>query len=89
VLQRTLNDQPSGSFLVIGQIERNGSNKADAWFLWLVWCLALEMERRRRQAMARKKQTAHLLSQMGGRIAIRHHGGITPEAELSLATLFA
>jgi hypothetical protein len=39
--------------------------------------------------MARKKQTAHLLSQMGGRIAIRHHGGITPEAELSLATLFA
>jgi hypothetical protein len=29
-----------------------------------------------------KKQTAHLLSQMGGRIAIRHHGGITPEAEL-------
>jgi hypothetical protein len=29
-----------------------------------------------------QKQTAHLLSQMGGRIAIRHHGGITPEAEL-------
>src|SRR5436309_3571574 len=29
-----------------------------------------------------KKQTAHLLSQMGGCIAIRHHGGITPEAEL-------
>src|SRR5437763_7482922 len=28
-----------------------------------------------------KKQTAHLLSQMGGCIAIRHHGGITPEAE--------
>jgi len=39
--------------------------------------------------MVRKKQTAHLLSQMGGRIAIRHHGGITPEAELSLATLLA
>jgi hypothetical protein len=29
------------------------------------------------------KQTAHLLSQMGGCIAVRHHGGITPEAELS------
>ena len=29
-----------------------------------------------------KKQTAHLLSQMGGCIANRHHGGITPEAEL-------
>jgi len=28
-----------------------------------------------------QKQTAHLLSQMGGRIAVRHHGGITPEAE--------
>jgi uncharacterized protein YjhX (UPF0386 family) len=28
-----------------------------------------------------EKQTAHLLSQMGGRIAVRHHGGITPEAE--------
>jgi hypothetical protein len=28
-----------------------------------------------------QKQTAHLLSQMGGCIAIRHHGGITPEAE--------
>jgi hypothetical protein len=33
-----------------------------------------------------QKQAAHLLSQMGGCIAIRHHGGITPEAELSLAT---
>jgi len=29
-----------------------------------------------------KEQAAHLLSQMGGCIAIRHHGGITPEAEL-------
>jgi len=28
-----------------------------------------------------QKQAAHLLSQMGGCIAIRHHGGITPEAE--------
>jgi hypothetical protein len=33
-----------------------------------------------------QKQAAHLLSQMGGCIAIRHHGGITPEAELPLAT---
>jgi hypothetical protein len=45
--------------------------------------------RHRRLHQVCKKQTAHLLSQMGGRIAIRHHGGITPEAELSLATLFA
>jgi hypothetical protein len=32
-------------------------------------------------ARSTQKQTAHLLSQMGGRIAIRHHGGITPAAE--------
>jgi hypothetical protein len=35
-----------------------------------------------------QKQAAHRLSQMGGSIAVRHHGGITPEAELSLATRF-
>jgi len=34
------------------------------------------------QLQVYKKQTAHLLSQMGGCIANRHHGGITPEAEL-------
>jgi hypothetical protein len=37
---------------------------------------------KQRRCRLQQKQTAHLLSQMGGRIANRHHGGITPEAEL-------